>query len=74
MPNIWHTSILLDSQLTVHAFCNADFMEKIWTSPQQMTLLGNGGEITTNQQCSIRGLDVSQVVWFYAEYTHHRSE
>ena len=36
--------ILLDSESTVHAFCNARFVEDIWDYQWKMTLLGNGGK------------------------------
>ena len=33
-----------------------------------MTLVSNGGHITTSQQCRIRNLSLGQVVWFHPGY------
>ena len=60
--------ILLDSQSTVHAFCNETFVEEVQECYHKTTLVGNGGKITFNQQCSIHGLHISQPVWFHEDY------
>ena len=33
-----------------------------------MTLIGNGGKISTNKQCRILNLDTNQSVWFHQDY------
>ena len=35
--------VLLDSESTVHAFCNRNLVERVWTSDDSMTLVTNGG-------------------------------
>ena len=47
--------VLLDSESTVHAFCNRNLVERVWTSDDSMTLITNGGEIDTQMKCTIRG-------------------
>ena len=39
--------VLLDSESTVHAFCNRNLVETVWTSDESMTLTTNAGEIGT---------------------------
>ena len=39
--------VLLDSESTVHAFCNSNLLEDIWAQEEVMTLVGNGGTMTT---------------------------
>merc|ERR1712197_78514 len=60
--------VLLDSESTVHAFCNDSLLEKVWATDEVMTLLGNGGVMSTNQMESIRNLDTRDPVWYHPEY------
>ena len=60
--------VLLDSESTVHAFCNRNLVEKVWKSEDSMTLGSNGGEIDTQMRCVIKKLDPEQPVWFHPEY------
>ena len=59
---------MLDSESTVHAFCNRNLVERVWTSEESMTLVTNGGEIDTQMKCAIKRLDPNQTVWFHPEY------
>ena len=60
--------VLLDSESTVHAFCNSNLLEDIWAQEEVMTLVGNGGTMTTNQMATIRNLDTKDPVWYHPEY------
>ena len=60
--------ILLDNESTVHAFCNKNLLEKVWATTEVMTLVGNGGKMTTNQKGKIRNLKTNNPVWFHSEY------
>lgn len=60
--------ILLDNESTVHAFCNKNLLEKVWATTEVMTLVGNGGKMTTNQKGKIRNLKTNDPVWFHSEY------
>ena len=52
--------ILLDSESTVHAFCNRNLVERVWTSDDSMTLVTNGGEIDTQMKCNIKRIQTRQ--------------
>ena len=60
--------VLLDSESTVHAFCNRNLVERVWAASDSMTLVSNGGEITTSMMCQIKNLAPQQPVWFHPEY------
>ena len=60
--------VLLDSESTVYAFCNDNLLERVWATDEVMTLLGNGGVMSTNQMASIRNLDTRDPVWYHPEY------
>ena len=60
--------MLLDSESTVHAFCNRNLVEKVWATSDDMTLISNGGEITTTMMCQVKNPDPNQPVWFHPKY------
>ena len=60
--------VLLDSESTVHAFCNRDLVSKIYHVENPMNLVSNGGQITTNMRCHINNLSMDQPVWFHPKY------
>ena len=64
--NIHLDCILLDSESTVHAFCNKNLVQKVWESSEPMTLHGNGGQVTTTHKCKV--INLKQEVWFHPEY------
>ena len=60
--------VLLDSESTVHAFCNRDLVSNIYHVEKPMNLVSNGGQITTNMRCHINNLSMDQPVWFHPKY------
>ena len=60
--------VLLDNEPTVHAFCNSNLLEDIWAQEEVMTLVGNGGTMTTKQMATIRNLDTKDPVWHDTKY------
>ena len=60
--------VLLDSESTVHAFCNRDLVSNIYHVEKPMNLVSNGGQITTNMRCHINNLNMDQPVWFHPKY------
>ena len=40
--------VLLDSESTVYAFCNDNLLQNVWATDEIMTVVGNGGTMTTS--------------------------
>ena len=59
--------VLLDNESTVNALWNPNLVQKIFdTNDEEMTLVSNGGSLTTNKQCVVKNLN--QPVWFHKDY------
>ena len=60
--------VLLDSESSAHTFCNTDLLETTWSGPDKLTLRGNGGDMTTYQQGSIKNLPMEYPVWYHPDF------
>ena len=60
--------VLLDSESSAHTFCNANLLENIWSEPEKLTLKGNGGDMITYQQGSIKNLSMEHPVWYHPDF------
>lgn len=58
--------VLLDSESTVHAFCNRRFVSEITQTNDDMSLMTSGGTITTNKTCTVT--NIPQTVWHHPKY------
>ena len=56
---------VLDSESTVHDFCNRNLVEKVWESEDSMTIVSYGGEFCTKMRCTMKNLDPKQPIWFH---------
>jgi hypothetical protein len=59
-PNL-KRMILLDNQSTVDLFCNPSLVSNIRKTDKSMTVLGNGGTLTTNMRATVKNYGD---VWF----------
>jgi hypothetical protein len=48
--------ILLDSQSTIHHFCNPQYVGDIKQAERPITLLTNVGEKVNNKECTVKGV------------------
>ena len=59
--------VLLNSESSAHTFRNADLLETTWLGPDKLTLRGNGGDMTTYQQGSIKNLPMEHPAWYHPD-------
>ena len=60
--------VLLDSEYSAHTFCNADLLKTTWSGPDELTHRGNGGDMTTYQQGSIKNLPMEHPVLYHPDF------
>ena len=59
---------MLNSEPSAHTFNNQDLLENIWSVPNELTLVSNGGLMTTHEQDSIKNLRTDHPIWYHSEF------